>query len=471
MKQLRYIIIVLAFVLTSCNKFLDITPDGQVKRDEMLQTTEGIEDALYGVYAQLRTPSLYGENLSIYVSEVMAGYLESYGNETVEALAKYDYTNTRVKSVFESVWTKMYNNISNVNSVLGADLVKNATEYPFIIYKGEALALRAFMHFDLLRLYAEQITQNPKATGIPYATEFSLKTPDFVHADTVYQHILADLAEAETLLKDEAKYRNTTAFMNDRQTHLNLYAVKALLARVYLTMGNKEKALAYAEEVIENSGRTLCEKTELNGDLAGIFSTKETIFGIYHSDFYKSVSPLLQQSISFYSLSPRKDINNFYEADIVGLDYRFAAWFTARSSEMGGYTLSKLTDIYELQNISSQRPKDKILGINIIRLPEMYYIVAECLLDTDYDEAVSVFNEMITHRGLEPLDRWPAEKSILTIDAINAERFREFIGEGVTFFNLKRQHLPISAADGTTIAPSKNIFTVPIPDIEYDYRN
>ena len=42
---------------TSCEGYLDITPDGQVKRDEMLATNEGVEDALYGVYAKLRTPT------------------------------------------------------------------------------------------------------------------------------------------------------------------------------------------------------------------------------------------------------------------------------------------------------------------------------------------------------------------------------------------------------------------------------
>ena len=71
MKHLRHIYIIAVVALASCSKFLDITPDGQVKRDEMLQTTEGIEDALYGAYAQLRSATLYGENLSFSTCEVM----------------------------------------------------------------------------------------------------------------------------------------------------------------------------------------------------------------------------------------------------------------------------------------------------------------------------------------------------------------------------------------------------------------
>ncbi|MCD8317907.1 MAG: RagB/SusD family nutrient uptake outer membrane protein [Paraprevotella sp.] len=475
MKRNRWIgiwMMVFPLLLMSCENYLDITPDGQRKRDQLLSTSEGIEDALYGVYATLRDASLYGTELSFSSIEIMAQYLECPGNDEVSALLQYRYSDTRVQSVFEGVWTKMYNNISNVNSVLTCDLVKNATEYPYSIYRGEALGLRALMHFDLLRLFTEQITQNPSASGIPYATEFSLHTPDFISAAEVYDRIIADLLEAETLLADEDQYKNTTSFMTDRQIHFNLYAVQATLDRVYLTKGDKENALKYALKVINNSGYSLSDKTEVNGDLAGILSTKETIFGVYYANFYSVVSPLLQKTTSFSSLDPRSDIMDFYDADVTGLDYRASAYFTATSDgSAAAYRLSKLTDVYELQNIASKLPSDKILGINMIRMPEMYYIAAECLLDKDYDEAVRLFNEVLTHRGLEELSNWPAPPNKLTQDAINAERYREFIGEGQTFFNMKRQNLSISSVDGkTVIKPSNKVYVVPIPDIEYDYR-
>lgn len=457
--------------LTSCNDFLDITPQGQRKRDQQLETQEGIEDALYGAYAKLRSESLYGSALSISYTEVMAQYMDSYGNESVTALSAYRYTDTRVKSGFEAVWTAMYNNISNVNSVLGCDLVKDATEYPYSVYRGEALGLRAFMHFDLLRLFCEQITLNPEASGIPYATEFSLVAPDFISEKAVYEHILADLLKAEELLADEKGHEGETTFMSDRKIHFNLYAVQATLARVYLTMGDKDNALKYALKVIDESGFRLSEKTEVNGDLAGVLSNNETIFGVYYAKFYEVVSLLLQQQISFSSLDPRRDIMDFYEANVTGLDFRASAYFTATSE--GGrvpYRLSKVTNVYELQNIPAMLPSNRILGINMIRLPEMYYIAAECLLGEDEDEAVRLFDEVLTHRGLEPLENWPEPQNRLTVSAINDERYRELISEGQTFFNMKRQNLPIKAVDGGTITPSNNVYVVPIPDIEYDYR-
>lgn len=455
---------------TSCDGYLDITPEGQVKRDEMLSTNEGVEDALYGVYAQLRSTSLYGQELYFQSLEVMANSLYCYGNDAIAALGKFNYTDTRVKNVFASVWTDMYANISNVNSIINSPLVENATSYPATIYRGEALALRAFMHFDLMRLFAEQITVNPNADGIPYKKEFSLAIPDFEKLSVDYDYVLADLNEAERLLADEDSHRDETAFMSDRQIHLNIHAVRALMARVYLTMGNKSKALEYAMKVIDGSGQQLKTKTEVQNDLAGVLSKKECLFGVYYSNFYSVVSTKLQQRISYSSLDIRPDFMETYEDGVSGLDYRTNAYFT--SVDQGGqpvYRLSKFTDIYELDNNASARPKDLIQGINMIRLPEMYYIAAECLLDTDYEKAVALFDEVTTSRGLEPFD---TENATLTINDINKERFKEYIGEGQTWFNMKRQNLTISSYDNnTTYRPEDGIYVVPIPDAEKENRN
>lgn len=497
MNKIIYIIMcsctIMGLMFTSCDDFLEITPEGQVKRDQLLSTEEGIEDALYGVYAQLRSTSLYGQELSFSSLEIMAQSLWCYGNmssaKAINALGSFDYTYSAVENLFESVWTEMYKNISNVNSVINSSLIERASEYPYTIYRGEAYALRAFMHFDLVRLFAEQYTVNPNAEGIPYATEFSLNTPNFESLAKNYEHILADLHEAEKMLENEDDYENTSNFMLDRQIHLNKYAVKALLARVYLTMGNKEKALDYALDVIESGKYTLKEKTEVQNDLAGVLSRKETLWGIYSSGFYTQVNAKLQQTTSYYSLDLRNDFMTLYETDASGIDFRVTAYFS--TVDQGGspkYRLSKLTDIYELNNMAGSRPSDLILGINLIRIPEMYYIAAEALLDTDYDLALHYYNEVRTHRGLDPLGKSSSTINTeedesgsiigtittdsLTIARINDERYKEYIGEGQSFFNMKRLNQPILSHDGvTTYAASKNIYVVPIPDIEMENRN
>lgn len=471
MKKMKYIILsmfVLSLSMTSCDGFLDITPDGQVKRDPLLSTAEGIEDAMYGVYSQMRQQSLYGQEMYFSTLEILSQTMWCRGSTGVTAMGKYEWEHSSVKAIFEGVWTAMYKNISNVNSILDAPLVAEAKEFPYTLYRGEALGMRAFMHFDLVRLFAKQYTVDAGAEGIPYATEFSLKTPEFESLEKNYEHILADLHEAEELLADEDAYEGVGNYMLDRQIHFNLRAVQATLARVYLTMGNNEKAAYYALAVIDDGKFTLKEKTEVINDLAGVLSKKETLFGIYAPAFYTSVNAKLQQMTSYYSLDLREDFMELYEKDASGSDYRTMAYFSESGAGSGTkYRLSKFTDIYELNNNASGRPADLILGINLIRVPEMYYIAAEALLDTDYGKALELYNTVRRHRGLEPL----ADKE-LTIEMLDDERYKEMIGEGQTYFNMKRRNLTIVSYDGkTTYDPATGIYLVPIPDVEIENRN
>ncbi len=472
MKTKTYILFafccMLLAVTTACNDYLDITPEGQSKRDDQLSTASGIEDAMYGVYSQLKESRLYGRELSYSAVDVMAQYFQSYGNTKVNALLNYNYEHSTLISLFQGVWTDMYKNISNVNSVLNSPLIENATEYPYKIYRGEALALRAMMHFDLLRLYTRQITITPDADGIPYATEFSLNTPDFIKASKDYELIMADLKMAESLLADEADYAGKTKFMTMRQIHLNIHAVRALIARVCLTVGDYSQAYEYAQKVINESGKVLSQTTAINGSMAGILSAKETLFGIYSAtDFYDFVYNDLWLTTSFYSLNPRNDYAAIYESNGAS-DYRLGAFFETQIT--GTVRFIKILDKYKVDGTESKRPSTDVQGINMIRLPEMYYIVAECAACSgQLSIAESALNAVRTSRGLTALSGVATAEQF--ISEINDERYREFIGEGQTFFNLKRQNLPIKALDGSQIPASDKIYVVPIPDIEYEYRD
>lgn len=470
MKELRFIYILFAlFLMTGCENYLDITPDGQVKRDDLLSTPEGVEDAMYGVYSQLRDPYLYGRELSYSALDVMAQYFSSKGNNKVEALLKYDYDYSDVESLFEATWINMYKNISNVNSILNSGLVGNATDYPAKIYRGEALGLRAYMHFDLLRIFTEQVTVNPEAEGIPYATEFSLNTPNFSKVSQVYDYIIADLLKAEELLSDEAQYIGRRDFMTMRQIHFNIHAVRATLARVYLTKGDYENALIYARKVITESGCSLLKYTELKGDVAGVLSRKETIFGVYSAtQFYSNVYEDLWLTMSFYSLNPRSDYATTYEANGEE-DFRLGAFFETQMS--GSVRFIKVLDKYKVNGNESNRPEDMIQGINMIRLPEMYYIAAECLTKANLlEDAADYLDAVRVSRNVTEIDRTALTSTFLQ-NAINEERYKELIGEGQMFFNYKRQNMDITNIDGGTISASPEIYVVPIPDIEYEYRN
>ena len=91
MKKILYTIFltVAALATTSCEDFLNIIPEGQAKRDELLLTTEGLEEAMYGVYAQLRSNSLYGQELHFHTLEIMAHNMYCDGHTTLTALGNF----------------------------------------------------------------------------------------------------------------------------------------------------------------------------------------------------------------------------------------------------------------------------------------------------------------------------------------------------------------------------------------------
>lgn len=471
--NLKNIVLMLGVLLlsSSCENFLDVHPKGEVTSKELLKDQKGFENALYGVYATMRDQTLYGRYLSYYTLDVMAQYYTSFGNTYITELRAYNYKQTDVETEFYNIWCKMYSNISNVNNVLDNLKHESTSSLKYYnIYKGEALGLRAFMHFDLLRIFSDQITENPGAEGIPYATEFSLTAPNFYKAKEVYTQIKSDLKEAERLLNDPDLYNSATAidnYLKDQSIHFNLQAVQATLARVYLTENKPDSALYYASQVINSEKQSLLKKTDLKDAFAGVLSPKETIFGLYFKGFYENVSKDLYQSISFYSLDLRYNIANIYQQNRVGNDYRWDEWFLPASST-NKIRLKKITDIYQLNN--KECPAEVIQGINLIRLPEMYYIASEAsLLQGNYPDALNYFNQVLASRGLTALDeRIPAET--LTIERIDEERYKELIGEGQSFFNMKRRNLDIQNADGQTIKASSKIFTVEIPEQEFDYR-
>lgn len=474
--KIRWKYTILLFLIlwggSSCDSFLEVSPKGEVLEDDLLKDAKGFENALYGVYAKLGTSNLYGRNLSYYALDILAQYYTSYGNTDVQPLLEYDFDNTKVKDRFYNVWCDMYSNIANVNNVLEhLENYSSADMKYYNLYKGEALGLRGFMHFDLLRMFSEQITVNEDAAGIPYSTRFSLFAPEILKANEVYKRIISDLKHAEHLLNDEELYASASVndhFLKDQNIHFNLQAVRATLARVYLTQQNLDSALYYAEQVIASPSLELLDLMEVSDAFEGILSGKETVFGIYTKNFAQPVIEDLHHTTSFYSLEMRYNISDIYQTNNVGNDYRWN-WYVYNEASTC-WKLEKLTDTYVLNNREGFRPTEQVRGINLIRLAEMYYIASECALRLGrYEQGLDYFNTLLESRGLIALDdRTPEER--LTVEKITEDRYKEFPGEGQSFYHMKRLNLDILHVEGQMVPADKRIYVINIPEQEFEYR-
>lgn len=123
--------------------------------------------------------------------------------------------------------------------------------------KGEALALRGFLHFDLFRLFGPVYGVDSTLESIPYYKEFALDVQPTLIGTEFMKNVIVDLRAAKDLLSTDPIITNGVAgdpsdkFKSKRNLRLNYYAVQGLLSRAYMYIGELDSALVYAQNVID----------------------------------------------------------------------------------------------------------------------------------------------------------------------------------------------------------------------------
>lgn len=495
--NMRRIVILLVTILvfSGCENFLDLTPKSEVLGDKLFQSEEGFEDALYGVYTALAQKELYGEKLSYYLPDMLAQYYvyENVGGY-MELLLTFQYMNSNFtkRSMFDDIWKLMYENISHVNSVLtNLEGRENSLRY-YNFYKGEALALRAFMHFQLLNAFApayrEETVDYP---AIPYCESYEPLVYPFRTVGAIYRKVIDELKEAEGLLQDEGSYLNlervdrgdVSAFMTQRQFHMNLYAVQGLLARVYMMKNDLDSAVIYAEKVIESEKFEFANKTNMGYEYASCVSRSETIWAVYPQ---KNWTEAMKEHFDDEQDEPKPNVllplNGFYlypgyyPEGMVPVDYGFRKLYEVPST--GGEMDYRINWFRQREGVSGKHARFyKIFrnagtvrgtrGIHMMRISEMYLIMAEGLLKQGkLTEAQRYLDSYTQARG------FVYRNVTLDMTLINKEYRKEFWGEGLTWFNMKRQNMSINSClyYGMTYEGSDEVYVWPIPDDEFEYR-
>lgn len=176
--------------------------EDQVLESALFSDYEGYCTALNGVYLSMN--DIYSTSLTTTVLDIMAQYynVTTANNHKFKLYSSYTYSDNEFETTNANVWARCYTLIANVNMVIERTEGETPlTERQRAIIRGEALALRAFIHFDLLRLYGPIYSENPTAESIPYYKGSSREIQPILPADQALANVIADLREAETLLK------------------------------------------------------------------------------------------------------------------------------------------------------------------------------------------------------------------------------------------------------------------------------
>ncbi|GAA4795225.1 RagB/SusD family nutrient uptake outer membrane protein [Olivibacter ginsenosidimutans] len=453
LKQARKIFLLgfLGFLVSACSKnFLDQKPYTSVTPEDALDDASDIAIALNGAYADLRDVSLYGRTLPVFGDLYADNAFTSIKNSG-KYVAFDNYTVFANNGDFSGIWNMSYNTILRVNNIINAPVDDESVRSD----KGEAYALRALMYFNLVRIFARPYTESPQALGIPIVLTYdpALKPARNTVAE-VYEQILADLDQA---ISREPVYHGSA--------RISLYAAKALQAKVWLYMGDFEKALAVANDVINNSGFQLVAKDELlsywaDGTYHGADVKKETLFEV-DADEVSNISfnelACIYNQNSAGDLLANETLYGLYSATDVrrGL-------FKEGAREQGE---PNAVLVQKYKNYTGNFDNKKVL-----RFSEMYLIAAECNTRLGKDEqAKAVLSTWMAER--DPAFTTAASGDEL-LELIIQERRKEFAFEGDRFLDLNRLQLDLHRKGGN-YAVKDLVFSdyrriAPIPKAEMD---
>lgn len=449
--------LVLVTGLTSCNKWLDVKPKAQLAEDDMFATSQGYQDVLAGVYTRAAKRDLYGENLSVGFLEVIA---RRYANITTNNFhgfynsAFHNYTSTESANRINFIWSEAYAGIAQLNLLLKhVDASKGvfATENDWRRAKGEALGLRAYLHFDLVRMFAPAFTVDAAYKGIPYMKDFTVKPSASLSTTDVLDSCISDLKAAEELLSN-----NTSS----STYYFNVIAAKATLARLYLYKNDKVNALSYAKQVINFKQQRFATSAEINATAPDRTLPSEVIFGMSSFDLYTVSETYFSETANgavipnyVYLQVPEANINTLYETASQGFggDPRYKLWWQVRP----GQSLRFLSKYWNIGTAVQYR-------VPLIRLGEMYLIAAET--DADLESAKTWFNTFRVSGRFLPATT-ATTRELLDND-IAKEYAKELFGEGQQFYWYKRKNITVP---GATVSGNA-LFVLPVPQNEIEFR-
>lgn len=468
MKKLAILWIWAALLWGGCDDFLTSRDKSQVLEKELFTDREGVEDALYGIYAGLAKSGLYGAEIAYRLDLLAQFYIPV--NTSLYNMLKYEFSVPDMRSFQNGIWSGMYRSISDINNFLDNLDAYEGKELRFEnLYRGEALGLRAYLHFDLLRMYAPL---KMSERGIPYVTRFGSSVTSFSTVKECYDFIIADLTEAEQLLRQDdtlltlPRVRTHEYIMcRNREIHFNWYAVQATLARVYYMRGEPgdlEKAGQYARAVIESEKFPLIkEPKDARFVVAGVVAETEGIWGLSNKNLYTALHSCYVDDGNS-KLDPHYTQTALYATSDGTTDWR-KEWFRSVSGMWGDRSV-KVLDPVELK-IADKKPAG-LEGVNQIRVPEMYLIAAEAALENEPENARKYLDDLACSRGLERFN------DALTLEGIDREWRRELVQEGQVWFLMKRRHPEkvVAVHSNEEITMTEDKWQLLIPDDEFEFR-
>jgi len=440
MKRIIYtyiLLLMLAFDLTSCKKFLEKEPVGRVSKGALFEDVNGAKVALVGSYRLMLDyqRSEFGMFEDVASDNVIS--ISSASNANSVMLEAFNFSHTADDATRSSyyIWQNIYATLNNVNNIINA-LGELKTKYPGQLaqieeIEGQALVMRAICFLDLSKVFAQPYNYTADAShpGIPIPT----KTPSpgaAVPRATIketYDQILSDLNASLPYL---VKYRN-----GGDQALISYQAALGLLSRVYLYKGDWENCVKTADLVISDNKYRLADATEYKK----VFNTYP-VTPTKDNPSVINIETLFHLSGQIIEKVNAKEIISVFSSPAI-------AQYAASSKLVDSYTANDIRLSNMFKNVGpnyitnkygeTEFAKTQAYVIKVIRLSEVYLNRAEAKWNLQkYGEAAE---------DLRIISQRAHPGSTVVIDLANLkqeiadERNRELCFEGHRLFDIVRR--------------------------------
>lgn len=450
-------------MFSSCKDMIDIPdPINTITTDKVFDNDNQANSAMAGAYSQLINEGALG-----------------FGNGGTTTLCSQSADELNVSTVFPNavysnklisselatadIWTTAYKNIYNANAVIEGIAASTSVKLHNdvrIKLTAEAKFMRAYTYFYLVNFFGD--------VPLVLTDDFN-KTVKLARTPKaeVYAQVIKDLQDARSVLAADFSGSKT-----GERIRPNKWAATAMLARVYLFMGDYANAAAAATEVIDQNGLF-----ELRTDLNEVFlkNNKEAIWQMQHSNL---VIPRGNATPEGYVVVPTQSpitkeyfgfrLTNELVQKFENNDKRKSSWLMPVTKD--GET-SYFVYKYKIGNGNSSVGAAITEYYTMLRLAEQYLIRAEALTlgSQQLDLAVADLNVIRRRAGIDELPAGLSKEAVVL--AIEKERRTEFFSEWAhRWLDLKRTG---RAHDALSVIPAKQpwagdyqlLYPIPLTEI------
>lgn len=421
-----YAVLMLMLTFSSCDKYLDIEPTGQV----IPTNAQDFRALLATAYKSFST---HKSLLAVRTDELI---LDEYSTDYPALRDIYKWNDNNPDAVTtEFQYQQLYNTIFYANEVISQVENRAGKSQETAQMKGEAYLLRAYSHFELVNMYAKPYNASTASTdrGVPLSLEMDLEQK-YVPAsvEEVYEQVLADIEEGK-------KFLNAETFESGKNYRFTTRAAFALEARVNQFKGNWSLALKATEEAMK-----------ANGQLEDLNTAKSLL-----PNHYQSMENIMSMETT---LTPTVSRSSSISDHLIGVynrenDLRFSMYF----------------DLSRGEYVSAKTSTDE-LKISF-RNGELYLIRAEAALALGNSSLAVESLLTLKSKRLKPAYYSTEETRIRSLSnealmqEIIAERERELALEGHRWYDLRRYGQP-----GLTHVLDGEVFSLQNNDPRYTLR-